>query len=147
VTFLVTVSSTAECGEFVTAHFLTQRLGYLPNRVRVRFVVDSVVGQMFILAQRVSFRVPARCSLRFQMDVVSSPPQTSTKNSRIPVMNSVSREECQWLRNSCEQNSKQDVFFLTDHIQGQILLETYRLISRGMSCYFTEYIAVRSFAS
>jgi hypothetical protein len=39
------------------------------------------------------------------------------------------------------------MFFLTDHIQGQILLETYRLISRGKSCYSTEHIAVRAFAS
>ena len=61
-------------------------------------------------------------------------------------MNSVSREGCQWLRNSCEQNSKQD-FFLTDHIQGQILAEAYRLISRGMSFYFTDHIAVRAFVS
>ena len=36
---------------------------------------------------------------------------------------------------------------MKDHIQGQILPETYRLISRGMSFYFTEHIAVGAFVS
>ena len=36
---------------------------------------------------------------------------------------------------------------MTDHIQGQILAEAYRLISRGMSFYFTEHIAVGAFVS
>ena len=38
-------------------------------------------------------------------------------------------------------------FFLTDHIQGQILPEAYRLISSGMSFYVTEHIPVGAFAS
>ena len=69
------------------------------------------VGQMFLIALRVSIRAPARCSQHFHIDVhvVLAPPHVSTKNSGIPVMNSVSCEGYQWLRNSCEQNSKQDV--------------------------------------
>jgi hypothetical protein len=71
------------------------------------------VGQMFLIVLRVSVRAPARCSQRFHTDllVVSAPPHVSTKNSGIRVMNSVSCEGYQWLRNSCEQNSKQDVCF------------------------------------
>ena len=39
------------------------------------------------------------------------------------------------------------MFFLSDHIQGQILRQAYRLIARGLYCYVIENIPIGAFVS